>query len=116
MNEISTNIYARESKRHNWWLVATCHKDKKEFIRQLWLAQKDYSPKYQLGFCKELYDYSLSVDKNCPNKSPKYTMTIAPTLTQQEVEKIWRFITTGMISINPPLMGLLFELGLLDKE
>jgi hypothetical protein len=42
MNETSINIYARKTNRRNWFIVAMCHNDKREFIRQLGIIENNY--------------------------------------------------------------------------
>ena len=104
------NIYWRKTKRHHWNCIAKCHDSNQEFIRQVYLAQIT-APGWEVGWCIE-EDLGTYPD----NKDTKYPMTIAPDITDNETARaLESFVKNGFTSINPPIMGKMVDLGLLDK-
>ena len=104
------NVYWRKTKRHHWDCIAQCQESGKEFIRQIYMAQVD-APEWEIGWTIEDH-MGLYPDR----KKANYPMTIAPNITDEETARaLISFVTNGFTSINPPIMGKIVDLGLLER-
>ena len=107
---ITRNVYWRKSKRHHWNCIAMCD-SKKEFIRQVYHAQKD-APDWIIGWIREEHTGMYPA-----NKRTNYPMKIAPNITDSLVASAMEsFINNGFTPINPLIMGKFVELELLEKD